>query len=221
MKYRINRSRHFSAMVMLGLAAASSNAYAEGDYQALQNEVQALRQELSELRALVKQQSAAQDEVKNLRQEVKATSHAQSEAANADSVAHIAGYAAIGLTDRSQSGGSAFSVASFNPIFHFLYKDIAMAEAELEIAAAPDGTTETKLEYVSIDIFLNDNTTLVVDALIKAGKDFDLLLLPNLPHGYGPASNYMMRRRWDYFVTHLMGATPPKEYQIGPKNPRG
>lgn len=66
-----------------------------------------------------------------------------------------------------------------------------------------------------------DNTRLVVDALIKAGKDFDMLLLPNLPHGYGPASNYMMRRRWDYFVTHLMGATPPKEYQIGPKNPRG
>ena len=60
-----------------------------------------------------------------------------------------------------------------------------------------------------------DNTMLVVDALIKANKDFDLLLLPNLPHGYGPASNYMMRRRWDYFVTNLLGATPPKDYVIG------
>lgn len=65
-----------------------------------------------------------------------------------------------------------------------------------------------------------DNTLLVVDALIKAGKDFDLLMIPNAAHGYGAASNYMMRRRWDYFVTHLLGATPPKEYQIGPKNPR-
>jgi dipeptidyl-peptidase 4 len=63
-----------------------------------------------------------------------------------------------------------------------------------------------------------DNTWLVVDALIKAGKDFDLLMIPNALHGFGAASNYMMRRRWDYFVQHLLGATPPKEYQIGPKN---
>lgn len=60
-----------------------------------------------------------------------------------------------------------------------------------------------------------DNTLLVVDALIKAGKDFDLLMIPNAAHGYGAAGNYMMRRRWDYFVTNLMGGTPPKEYQIG------
>lgn len=62
-----------------------------------------------------------------------------------------------------------------------------------------------------------DNTYLVVDALIKAGKDFDLVMIPNAAHGFGAASNYMMRRRWDYFVQHLLGATPPKEYQIGPK----
>ena len=43
-----------------------------------------------------------------------------------------------------------------------------------------------------------NNTLLVVDALIKANKDFDLIMLPNRRHGYGSASNYMMRRRWDY-----------------------
>jgi dipeptidyl aminopeptidase/acylaminoacyl peptidase len=59
------------------------------------------------------------------------------------------------------------------------------------------------------------NTTLVVEALIKAGKDFDLLIFPNARHGYGADSNYMTRRRWDYFVEHLLGAEPPKEYQIG------
>jgi dipeptidyl aminopeptidase/acylaminoacyl peptidase len=58
------------------------------------------------------------------------------------------------------------------------------------------------------------NTLLVVDALIKANKDFDLLLIPNAGHGYGSAGNYMMRRRWDYFVRHLLGAEPPKEYQL-------
>jgi len=59
------------------------------------------------------------------------------------------------------------------------------------------------------------NTQLVVDALVKAGKDFDLLMLPHARHGYGMDSNYVMRRRWDYFVRHLLGAEPPKEYRIG------
>jgi dipeptidyl-peptidase 4 len=61
-----------------------------------------------------------------------------------------------------------------------------------------------------------NNTMLVVDALIKANKDFDLLLIPNVPHGYGPASPYMTRRRWDYFVRYLAVAIPPKEYEMKP-----
>jgi dipeptidyl-peptidase 4 len=60
-----------------------------------------------------------------------------------------------------------------------------------------------------------NNTLLVVDALIKANKDFELLMLPNQRHGFGAASNYMMRRRWDFFVKHLLGAEPPEGYQIG------
>jgi dipeptidyl aminopeptidase/acylaminoacyl peptidase len=60
------------------------------------------------------------------------------------------------------------------------------------------------------------NTLLVVDALIKANKDFDLLLLPNQHHGYGAESYYMMRRRWDYFVRYLLGAEPPHEYELRP-----
>jgi dipeptidyl-peptidase-4 len=58
------------------------------------------------------------------------------------------------------------------------------------------------------------NTMLLVDALIEANKDFDLLVLPNRGHGFGNEP-YMMRRRWDYFVRHLLGAEPPREYQIG------
>jgi len=58
------------------------------------------------------------------------------------------------------------------------------------------------------------NTLLVVSELIKANKDFDLVLFPNRPHGYGPDSNYMMRKRWDYFVRYLLGAEPPKEYEF-------
>jgi dipeptidyl aminopeptidase/acylaminoacyl peptidase len=61
-----------------------------------------------------------------------------------------------------------------------------------------------------------NNTLLVVDALIKANKDFDLLLIPNVPHGYGAATNYMTRRRWDYFVRYLANDVPPLEYQMKP-----
>lgn len=58
------------------------------------------------------------------------------------------------------------------------------------------------------------NTLLVVDALIKANKSFDLLVFPNSAHGFGAFGPYMMRRRWDYFVTNLLNATPPKDYQM-------
>lgn len=61
------------------------------------------------------------------------------------------------------------------------------------------------------------NTYLVVDSLIKANKDFDLVIFPNARHGYAGDNWYMMRRRWDYFVEHLMGAKPPKEYKLTPK----
>ena len=61
------------------------------------------------------------------------------------------------------------------------------------------------------------NTLLVVEALEKANKDYDLVIFPNSPHGYGANGPYMMRRRWDYFVTNLMGGQPAHEYQMKPK----
>ncbi len=59
------------------------------------------------------------------------------------------------------------------------------------------------------------NTQLVVQALMDAGKDFDQIMLPEAHHGYGKDAAYIMRRRWDYFVTNLQGNAPPKEYRIG------
>ena len=58
------------------------------------------------------------------------------------------------------------------------------------------------------------NTLLVVEALEKANKDYDLVVFPNSAHGYGQYSLYMMRRRWDYFVKNLLGGTPPKEFVL-------
>jgi dipeptidyl-peptidase-4 len=48
------------------------------------------------------------------------------------------------------------------------------------------------------------STMQVVNALIKADKDFDLLVVPG--HGHGAAENdYGRRRRADFFVRHLLG----------------
>ncbi len=57
------------------------------------------------------------------------------------------------------------------------------------------------------------NSLLLIDELIKHNKDFDVLPLPNRRHGFG-GEPYMVRRRWDYLVKNLLGAEPPKEYQI-------
>lgn len=58
------------------------------------------------------------------------------------------------------------------------------------------------------------NTMLVVEALEKANKNYDLVVFPNSAHGYGAYSLYMTRRRWDYFVKNLAGTEPPQEYLL-------
>ncbi len=55
------------------------------------------------------------------------------------------------------------------------------------------------------------STLLVVDALIEADKDFDLVVLPNASHGFGNR-RYFMKRRWDYFVENLRGQQPPSKF---------
>src|SRR5437867_9703595 len=52
-----------------------------------------------------------------------------------------------------------------------------------------------------------ESTLRFADALIKAGKDFDLLVIPGAGHGMGGA--YGQRRMQDFFVRHLLGKEPP------------
>jgi dipeptidyl aminopeptidase/acylaminoacyl peptidase len=53
----------------------------------------------------------------------------------------------------------------------------------------------------------------LVEALHQANKNFDMLMLPN--HGHPTfISPYAVRRTWDYFVKHLQGLEPPKEFQL-------
>ena len=61
------------------------------------------------------------------------------------------------------------------------------------------------------------STLVLVDALIKENKDFDLLIMPNQPHACD-IEPYFVRKRWDYFVRHLLGAEPPAGYRITPRS---
>jgi dipeptidyl-peptidase 4 len=51
------------------------------------------------------------------------------------------------------------------------------------------------------------STMQVVDALVKADKDFDMLVIPGTGHG-SAETPYGSRRRADYFVRHLLGVEP-------------
>jgi dipeptidyl aminopeptidase/acylaminoacyl peptidase len=49
------------------------------------------------------------------------------------------------------------------------------------------------------------NTIRLVQALIKANKRFDFMLLPGKPHGYGDMLPYTNRLMFEYFAEHLLG----------------
>ena len=64
-----------------------------------------------------------------------------------------------------------------------------------------------------------DNTMRLVASLIAANKDFELLLVPGAEHHFLDYQPYVKRRRWDFFVRHLLELEPPP-YRIA-DIPRG
>ncbi|MBR5963001.1 MAG: DPP IV N-terminal domain-containing protein [Bacteroidaceae bacterium] len=64
---------------------------------------------------------------------------------------------------------------------------------------------------------LDDNvdpasTMQVADALIKANKEFELVVIPGAHHTVGEA--YGEHKRYDFFVRHLLGVTPPSWAEV-------
>ncbi|MDB9952236.1 S9 family peptidase [Porticoccaceae bacterium] len=55
------------------------------------------------------------------------------------------------------------------------------------------------------------STLRIAEALQKADKPFDMLILPNVSHG---SSAYCVRRGWDYLVEHLLALEPPKDFHL-------
>jgi dipeptidyl-peptidase-4 len=102
-----------------------------------------------------------------------------------------------GLLENQSSGASNYDNQANQLVAHQLKGKLLLAHGTMDSNVPPS------------------NTLLVVNELIRANKDFDLILFPNRGHGFG-SEPYMMRRRWDYFVTHLMGAVPPAGYELKP-----
>jgi len=70
------------------------------------------------------------------------------------------------------------------------------------------------LMFGELDTNVDPSSTMqVVNALIKAGKNFDLLIYPGEDHNAGRGGQYAAygeRKRFDFFVRHLMNQNPPE-----------
>ena len=51
------------------------------------------------------------------------------------------------------------------------------------------------------------HTYRMAQALIEAGKDFDMLVIPGAGHGYGSADEYFEKKMYRFFAKHLLGDT--------------
>ncbi len=61
------------------------------------------------------------------------------------------------------------------------------------------------------------STMQVVDALIRADKDFEMIVFPGAGHGVGE-SPYAVRKRRDFFVRHLLGVEPRRGPATAPSD---
>ncbi|MBK7870210.1 MAG: DPP IV N-terminal domain-containing protein [Saprospiraceae bacterium] len=71
------------------------------------------------------------------------------------------------------------------------------------------------LVHGGIDENVNPSATFKLgEALIKADKEFDMLIIPSQRHGYsGAYGEYFNKKRMNYFVEHLLGAEPIWNYK--------
>ena len=72
------------------------------------------------------------------------------------------------------------------------------------------------LAHGGIDENVNPSATFkFAEELIKAGKDFDLFIWPSRNHSFGRAAgDYFTKKRWDYFIEHLLGEKPLRHYVL-------
>jgi dipeptidyl aminopeptidase/acylaminoacyl peptidase/uncharacterized protein (DUF885 family) len=82
-------------------------------------------------------------------------------------------------------------------------------EAQSNVTNAKNLTGKLLLTVGEVDSNVDPASTMqVVNALIKAKKDFDFVVFPNGNHGAG-SGEYGARKRKDFFVKSLLGVEPP------------
>jgi dipeptidyl aminopeptidase/acylaminoacyl peptidase len=81
--------------------------------------------------------------------------------------------------------------------------------ASSNVDSAKNLTGDLLLIFGEMDTNVDPSSTLqVVNQLIKHDKNFDLLEIPGSNHTSG--GPYGEHKRWDFFVQHLLGVTPPR-----------
>lgn len=110
---------------------------------------------------------------------------------------HLSGYGAAGFqvteTENDPEGTSnTFTPVLFAPIFHFLYNDLALFQAEPHFTISDDGATDIELEYATAALLLHDRFAVVVGKFLSPIGQFQERLhpawtnkLPTAPAGYG------------------------------------
>ncbi len=191
------RNKHkysYFVLVAYCLFFLAMPAVAEDDMAVMKSRIESLEKELSEIKTILEkqvQQSATKEEVQAVKKDIEVARSEQSEWKNYDSAVHLGGYGSVGYTSGDQDNDRFFQ-ASYNPIFHYTFRDLLMLQTELEIEVEDDGDTEVALEYMMIDWFLNDYVAVMGGKFISPLGYFRQNLhpgwinkLPTAPVGFG------------------------------------
>ncbi len=96
-----------------------------------------------------------------------------------------------------------------------LMSEGASYEAQVNASIAHRFDGKLMLAYADMDDNVAPALTLqVVDALIKANKDFDMLVMPNHNHLSIYRNGYFFRRTFEFFLTHLVGVDVEPGYKM-------
>lgn len=160
-----SKKLYLATMCSLSLMSVNSTGFAASELEQLKQDVERLKTEMA----------------------------AANEWRDPNTLIHMAGYADVGYVNSDASGDDgSFNVGTFAPIFHYQYRDLVMLESELELTTSEDGETETALEYLTLDWFVNDYLVLVAGKFLSPIGQFRQNLhpswinkLPSAPAGFG------------------------------------
>ena len=121
----------------------------------------------------------------------------------------------VNLGDKAKVGFDAYGEVAFAGIIREIASiaDPYTNTYEVEIEVDPKGKKLLSGFIGTVEIEAPAKTALIeipVDALIKANKRFDMLILPGKRHGFGDYQTYFRHVMWEYFAEHLLG-----DYQQG------